>query len=185
MSRFKLLAIILFAILIGTGCDSTTNEPEEEVLNLAEFKGLVGTSPNSGLYEELEGSAQYEIESSDTTFSFILYSSLISDSSVTEIILSTKSLEVPSAGTYDFNDIDGTSQIFSSGFSGFYLSPNVGLNKQYYTESGILTIELPESGIGIKGSFEAVIFSKASTGSGTYTRQYSQIEGEFFASPKN
>lgn len=179
---------IILSLFLLTGvisCSSTSNDPEEEELQLAEFEGVVGTSPNTGLYEQLGGLAQFELVDSDTTFSFVFLSNVVSDTATTKIVFSMKSSEIPSEGVYNFNNIDTTSQIFSSGFSGFYLSPTIGFNEQYYTESGKLTIISSESAKGIKGSFKAVIFSKAITGPDSYTRQYSKLEGEFFAAPKN
>jgi hypothetical protein len=59
------------------------------------------------------------------------------------------------------------------------------LNKQYFTESGILTITTSEGENGILGNFKAVIFYLAETDSNEYTRRYSSISAEFFAMPEN
>ncbi|MBO6522896.1 MAG: hypothetical protein JJ971_03650 [Balneolaceae bacterium] len=172
----------LFLILIlCSACSVSNSETESEELNLGDFKALVGESPNSGLYEELEGLAQFLLKSSDSTFNFILHSSLSSDTAATEVTLSMKSVNLPAEGAYSFNDIDAREEVFSDGFSGFYLSPTVGLGKQYYTESGTLTITRSESVNGIEGTFEAIIFYYAQVDSNEFVRQYSKMSGEFNA----
>lgn len=175
MKKHLILVLIFF-----TACSVSNSETEPDELNLGDFKGVVGESLNSGLYEELEGSAQFSLESSDSTFHFILYSYNV-DTTSTELIFSTKSIVMPDVGEYRFNNIDEQEEVFSDGFSGFYLSPTVGLNEQYFTESGTLTITRSESVNGIEGFFEAVIFYKAQVDSNEYVRQYSKISGAFNA----
>ena len=176
---------ILFILLLCVSCSTTDNDSESDELSIGEFKGLVGESVNSGLYEELTGIAQFELDVSDTTFNFIFYSNLVSDTSATKILLRTKSLDMPTAGTYTFSDIEDTSEVYPDRFSGFYLSPIVGLNRQFFSESGTLTISSSNGVNGIKGTFEAKIFAKAQTSPDGFTRQYSTIKAEFFAVPKN
>ena len=179
MKKYLFLVIIFF-----TACSVSNSETESEDLKLGEFNGLVGASTNTGLYEELEGLAQFSLESSDSTFHFILYS-YNTDTTSTEVIFSIKSLDVPGTGEYSFNNIEDTTQVYATGFSGFYLSPTAGLGEQYYTESGTLTITRSESVNGIDGVFEAVIFYKAQVNSSEYVRQYSKISGKFNAASMN
>lgn len=179
MKKYLLLVLIFF-----TACSVSDSETESDELNLGDFKGVVGESPNSGLYEELEGLAQFLLESSDSTFHFI-FQSYNADTTSTEVIFSTKSTVIPDEGEYRLNNIDEKEEVIPDGFSGFYSSPTVGLSEQYFTESGTLTITRSESVNGIEGFFEAVIFYKAQVDSNEYVRQYSKISGSFNAASMN
>ncbi len=178
--------LFLLALILACSTPNDNGEPGGLAgLELGGFRGLVGDDPNTGLYEQLSGLAQFELEPADTIFSFIFSSPVFGDTTVTEVALQTKSLELPEIGTYSFNNIEDTTEVYANGFSGFYLSPSVGLGEQYFSESGTLTITSSESVNGIAGYFEAVIFYNAQTGEDEYTRQYSTISGEFNAAPMN
>ncbi len=177
-----LFIVCLSLFVVGTACESSTsNDPEE--LEFGKFKGVVGTSQNTGLYEKLEGNARFSISEIDSVFSLEFYSDFISDTNQTEIRLNIKSLEVPLVGVYNFIDVDTTLSIVTTGFTGLYISPTVGLNEKYYPESGSLTIMSSDDANGIKGSFEGVIFKNSEVDSGEYVRQYSTFTAEFYAAP--
>jgi len=120
----------------------------------------------------------------DSVLSLEFYSDLVSDTSQTEIILNMKSLELPSAGVYNFIDVDTTLTVVSTGITGIYFSPAAGLNEKYYPESGSLTITSSDVLNGIKGYFEGVIFKNSEVGSEVFVRQYSTFTAEFYAAPK-
>jgi|GEM_PF-3700380 len=169
--------------VLGVACESSTNNDPEE-LEFGKFEGVVGTSQNTGLYEELEGRAWFSISELDSVLSLEFYSDLVSDTSQTEIILNMKSLELPSAGVYNFIDVDTTLTVVSTGITGIYFSPAAGLNEKYYPESGSLTITSSDVLNGIKGYFEGVIFKNSEVGSEVFVRQYSTFTAEFYAAPK-
>lgn len=169
--------------MIGAlACESTSSE-EDEMLP-GTFIGKVGDSPNSGLYEELEGPANFNYVDSDSTFNIILISNLISDSLTTAINFRLKTLTEPIVGTYTINEIDELNQVTETGFSGYYFSPTVGLSEQYYSESGTLTITSKDEFGRIFGTFDVVIYYKAITDSINYTKSYSSMSGEFIADPE-
>ena len=178
-----LFIVCISLFVLGTACESSTNNETEEV-EFGGFLGVVGTSQNTGLYEELEGSARFSISEIDSVFSLELYSDFISDTSQTEITLNIKTLELPLVGVYNFIDVDTTLAVVSIGFTAVYISPTVGLNEKYYSESGFLTITSSDAVNGIKGYFDGVIFKNSEVGSGEFVRQYSKITAEFYAAPK-
>ncbi len=182
--RIRFFTLLTTILIFVVACESSTSQDPDE-LEFAKFEGTVGTSVNSGLYEELEGRAVFKVDALDSVFSFEFYSDLISDTSETKIVLNLKSLELPIVGSYNIIDVDTTLDVRSNGFSGFYLSPTVGLNDHYYTESGSVTITSSEPTNGIKGNFEAIIFKNSEVDSAVYVRQYSKVEVEFFAAPEN
>lgn len=183
MKNRSYIGVLGLLLLVSFACESTESEPEG--LDFGKFEGLVGTSQNTGLYEELEGQAWFSLNESDSVFSFELYSGLISDTSETKLIWSIKSSDLPQEGTYSFVDVDTTQKVVSSGFTGLYLSPTVGLNEKYYPESGSLTITSIESENGIKGAFEGVIFKVSEVDSAVFVRQYSKVTGEFYAASES
>ncbi len=182
MDRLILKVVAFFVIVNMFACEPTSSE--DESIFPGTFKGKVGDTPNNGLYEELEGQATFNYDNSDSTFNFRMESDLVSDVATTKIFFRMKSLDVLEIGSYNINNIESLSEINDSGFSGFYYSPTVGLSKQYYSESGSLTISSKDSYGRLKGFFEAVIFYKAITDTVSYTKSYTKISGEFFADPE-
>lgn len=177
--RYKWFYLLpLMVLILVPGCESTSPELDEG-LRLGEFEGLVGTSVNSGLYEELGGSASYALTSSGI-LEVVLQSRVISDTNKTEVLFQMETESIPEIGTFSFSNIDSISMVLSTGFSGFYLSPIVGLGEQYYTESGTLEITA-SSELELRGTFDAKIFSKQITGPDAYVRRYSTLKGEFYA----
>lgn len=175
--RYKyFLAVTLLVFLVG--CKSTPSELDEG-LNLGLFEGVVGTSPNSGLYEELNGTASFSMKSANI-LEIELLTEAPSSTEQTKVYFRIETEFMPENGIYPFGNVDTKTAVSSTSFSGYYLSPTVGLGDQYYSESGTLEIT-SSSEDELKGEFNVKIFSKQPIGPSEYARKYSTLKGEFYA----
>lgn len=169
---------ILWILILCLACTPATKDSESEELTAGTFIGQVGTSPNSGLYEELNGLAHYRFQGD--TLEIRLLSTLLSPEDSTWVIFKTIRSDVPGGGTYLFDDIDTTTAVTNTSFSGFYSSEALTPNEIYYSESG--SLEVPSTNeTQFLGSFDLRIFSKQYTGPDAYIRSYSSLKGAFYA----
>lgn len=174
-----LIYIILFVIFLG-GCKSESTSSDSDEIPLGRFEGLVGIDQNAGLYEELAGYSYFYTNVEDTLLEIALESTLVSTTNKTYVYAFIKSMNMLTPGTYSFNNVDNVSEFFESGFSGLYISPEIGNGRSYYSESGTVTIE-SVSNEGVRGLIEGRFFYKAPTGKDEFTRVYTTLEAEFNA----
>lgn len=182
----KTLQILMFFTIAGLflACTSSPSNSDDSSASLLPgyFSGTAGDEQTSQLYEEFNGSARYAISDQDSTFSIVL-TSIISPGDTTQILLQTKSFDLPSEDSFLLNDVDTLNQVNTNGFSLYYRSALVDDNQIYFSESGTITIN-DISDIGIKGNLEGTIFQKAYIGNDEYVRVYNSIDIDFHAIQK-
>ena len=180
--RNKLIYIkaILCVVIVVLGCNSEPNKVDLDGIPLGKFEGLVGIEPNVGLYEELNGNSYYIVHSEDSLIELSLVSTLSSSDNPTKLIDLIKREGIINSGVYDYNNIEQVDEFYTTGFSGLYICPDVGLGKRYFSESGSVTIdEVTE--VGVKGELEGTFFYLAATGEDSFTRVYTTISAQFYA----
>jgi hypothetical protein len=179
----KTLQILMFFTIAGLflACTNSpsNNDNSSGSLLPGYFTGTAGAEQSSQHYEEFNGSARYSISDEDTTFSIVL-TSTISPGDTTQILLQTKSFELPDEASFTLRNINSADQIYFGGFSLFYHSALTNKNEVYFSESGTLNVSEITT-IGIKGTLEGTVFQKAYTGKNEYVRIYSSLNLDFYA----
>ena len=180
--RNKLIYIkaILCVVIVVLGCKSEPNKVDLDDIPLGKFEGLVGIDPNVGLYEELNGNSYYIVHSEDSLIELSLVSTFSSSDNPTKLFALIKREGIINSGVYEYNNIEQVDEFYTTGFSGLYISPEVGLGKRYFSESGSVTIDQVNE-VGVKGELEGTFFYLAATGEDSFTRVYTTISAQFYA----
>lgn len=170
---------ILCVLIVLLGCKSEPNKVNLDSIPFEKFEGLVGINPNVGLYEELNWNSYYIVHSEDSLIELSLVSTISSSNNPPKLFALIKREGIINSGVYDYNNIEQVDEFYTTGFSGLYISPEVGLGKTYYSESGSVTIdEVTE--VGAKGELEGTFFYLAATGEDALTRVYTTNSAQFY-----
>lgn len=183
--QFYPLTIMLFLALV-LNCNTAYDDSDlgVRIPEAGKYFAVIGTNPNQGLYEELNGQATFILNSDSALFEIKLNTILSSADTAnvndtTTVTFKIQATEIPTVGEYSVSNIEQINQVDEIGFSGLYFSTSVGLREQYFTESGTLTIT--NSGNTVIGTFKARIYHKIYIQASGYTRSYSTMEGSFNA----
>ena len=172
----KQCCLLLLIVFIACGNPS---EPEVDGISRGFFAGEVGTLNAGGLYEKLGGPATFTYSPDDSVITISLISTLLSDSTMTEVTFFIRSEGRISAGTYPFMETTTMGAQLANGFTGVYVSPEIS-DGIYYSESG--TMEITHSAVDtIEGIFDLKIFTEVSTGPDTNSKSYTTLTGVFNA----